>query len=103
MLPSNYKPDTRTFKEKLEIGNRKEEYLVDILNLSKVPAKLNNTTKVTDIDIELTNDDMYIDCKLIETPFYKAREFTGIDPDKCIPISVRHIKSYEKIETSTGK
>lgn len=98
-----YPRDNRTFKERLKIGNEKEKYLVDILNLCGVPARLNNTRSVTDIDIELTTDDIFVDCKLIETPFYKAKEYTGIDPDKCIALNTRHIKAYQKKEKETGK
>lgn len=95
--------DTRTFEEKLLVGQKKENYLIDILNLCGVPAKLNNEDNVFDIDIELTYDDMFVDCKLIETPFIKAREFVNIDPDKCLPINVKHIKTYAEKERTTGK
>jgi hypothetical protein len=98
-----FQPDTRTFAERLQVGNEKEEYLVDILNLCMVPAKLNNETVVTDVDIELTADDMYVDCKYIETPFMKAKQYTGIEADSCMLINKKHVEAYAKKEEETGK
>lgn len=98
-----FQKDTRTFEERLEVGQQKEIYLVDILNLCGVPAKRNNDGNVYDIDLELTYDDMFMDCKLAETPFHKAKEILGIDPDKCLPMQVRHIRNYEQKEKETGK
>jgi len=98
-----FQKDTRTFAERLEVGNKKEVELVDILNWCGVPAKINNDDDVYDIDIELTYDNMFVDCKFAETPFYKAQQFVGIDADKCLPMTVRHIRAYEQKEKITGK
>ncbi|AEO93928.1 gp685 [Bacillus phage G] len=98
-----YKKDNRTFNEKLEIGNKKEDELVEILNWCGIPARINNKENVRDIDIELTYDDMFVDCKLVETPFYKSKQYVNIDPDKCLPMNVSHIQAYDKKEKATGK
>lgn len=99
----SFQKDTRTFYEKLEVGNQKEDELVEILSWCGVPAKRNNDGDVKDIDIELTYDDMFVDCKFAETPFLKAKQYVGIDADKCLPINVTHIRAYEKKERDTGK
>lgn len=98
-----YQKDDRSFEEKLELGNVQEDKLVEILNWCGVPAIRNNSDIVTDIDVVLTKDNMFVDSKLIETPFYKAKQYTGIDPDKCLPINVKHVRTYQRKEQLTGK
>lgn len=98
-----FSPDTRSFEEKLEIGNDKEELLVEILNLSTVPARLNNEEDVKDVDIELTYDEMYVDSKYCETPFYYSKKYVGIDAEDCLTISQKHVKKYAAKEKETGK
>lgn len=95
--------DKRKFSERLEIGNNKEDLLVSILNLNGIPAKLNNTENVKDVDIELTRDNMYIDSKYCESEFLWSKQFTGIEPENCFLINKTHIDSYAKKELATNK
>lgn len=98
-----YRSDTRNFHEKLAIGQEKEDMLVDMLNWSGFNAKRNNEEAVTDVDIELLEDSIYLDAKLMETPFYKAKEYTGFLPENCLTMQVRHINAYAHKEQRTGK
>lgn len=95
--------DTRTFEEKLKIGNEKEEMLIDFLNLCGIKSKKNNETDVTDVDIELTIDNIFLDCKYLETPYHMAFRDTGIQPANCLTLKVRHINNYAKKQFETGK
>lgn len=98
-----YKNDTRTFQEKLSLGQEKEDMLVEMLNWSGFSARRNNEESVTDIDIELIDDFIYIDSKLMETPFYKSQQYTGITPENCLTMQVRHINAYAHKQKRTGK
>lgn len=98
-----YHQDTRTFQEKLAIGQEKEDMLVEMLNWSGFKAQLNNEEMVTDIDIELPEDSIYLDAKFLETPFYKAHQYTGILPENCLTLQSRHINAYAYKEQRTGK
>lgn len=95
--------DTRTFEEKLKIGNEKEEMLLDVLNLSGIKSEKNNEENVKDIDIVLVDDQMFIDCKYMETPYFMAFRDTGIQPANCLTVTTRHINNYAMKQLNTGK
>lgn len=97
------KKDERSFQEKLKIGNDKEELLVELFNSKGIVAKLNNEENVKDVDIELTNDNIYVDSKYLESEFMWSKQFTGIEPENCLLINKSHIESYANKELNTGK
>ncbi|MDF2534284.1 MAG: hypothetical protein K0R18_441 [Bacillales bacterium] len=98
-----YQSDSRSFEEKLKIGNDKEDLLVELLNLNGVPSKLNNEEDVKDIDIELVYDEMYVDSKYLESEFMWSMQHTGIEPENCLLINKSHVEAYAKKEANTGK
>lgn len=95
--------DDKDFHEKLAIGLSKENMLIDILNLSGIPASKYNVENVKEIDIELHEDNLLIDCKYMLTPYHLAYSDVGIQAMNCLTFSERHIKSYEKKEELTNK
>lgn len=98
-----FERDNRGFYEKLALGIEKEIMLTGMLNWSGFKARRNNEESVTDIDIELIDDNIYIDAKFMETPFHKAFQYTGIQPENCLTLQTRHIKNYADKERTTGK
>lgn len=92
-----------SFEERLKMGEEKENFLLDILNLSGFEARKHNVKDIKDIDIELVNENILVDSKYMETPFYKSFEYTGIQPFNCLTVKVNHINKYAKKEKETGK
>lgn len=95
--------DDKDFYEKLALGLDKENMLIDILNLSGIPASKYNIENVREVDIELHEDNIFIDCKYMMTPYHMAYSDVGIQAMNCLTFSERHIKSYEQKERLTGK
>jgi hypothetical protein len=91
-----------SFEERLEIGNDKEYYVNDILNLSGVPSRLNNLENVKDIDLYLSKDNLYMDVKYIEQFFRESKFYTDMEPEDCLIIDKRHIQVYEQKRLDTG-
>lgn len=82
------------FYERLKIGNEKEKYIVEILNLIGLKFEMNNLQNVTDIDLKMDELKIIMDVKYIHTPFFNSETFTGITPDNCLPLSIKHINTY---------
>lgn len=95
--------DTRTFQEKLTLGQEKENMLIDILNLSGFKARSYNDKEVTDIDVELVDDNILIDSKYMGTPFYSSYKYAGIQPADCLTISKKYVNIYDQKEKERGK
>ncbi|MNJ90008.1 hypothetical protein D3C87_75990 [compost metagenome] len=91
------------WKKRLKLGNDKEDLLVGTLNLNGIAARLNNVENNKDVDIELFEDELYVDSKYIETVFLWSKQFTGIEPENCLPLNKTHIESYDKKEKQSGK
>lgn len=93
----------RDFIERLTLGQNYEMRLKDILNDHGVPAKLNNEDNVYDIDLELYDDNMYVDSKFVKTAYTNSFKEYGILPENCMLINVNHVEKYHEKEKSTGK
>ena len=57
---------SRTFRERLELGQNKEHYVNDILNLSGIKSEPNNKSNIYDMDLYLPDHDIYMDVKYLE-------------------------------------
>lgn len=91
-----------TFEERLKLGNDKELYVNDILNLSGLSSKINNIDNVKDIDLYV-NDCVYIDVKYLERVFNDSYFYTDINPCDCLMIDKIHFKNYMTKQRETNK
>lgn len=82
------------FEARLQLGNQKEEYVCDILNLIGLECKQNNLINVTNIDLILENYNILIDVKYVNTPFRNSLRLVGIETQNCLPITKKYIKKY---------
>jgi hypothetical protein len=91
-----------SFQKRLGLGNMKEEYVNDILNLCNIPSELNNEKNVMDIDLFLTKDNLYLDVKYLESYCKDAKFKCNIKEENCLIISNSHLKRYEHKREKTG-
>lgn len=91
------------FNTQLKIGNEKENYVCDILNLCGLKTTTNNNVNVKDIDLKINDLDILLDVKFINTPFNNSKLFVGIEPQDCMPINVKHINTYYDKEIAEKK
>lgn len=89
---------TTKFYEQLKIGNKKENYVCNVLNICGIPTNLNNLEDVTDIDLTLPAHEIIMDVKFLNTPFNNSKSYVDIDPENCILINVNHVRRYYEKE-----
>lgn len=92
---------SNNFYKQLKIGNKKENYVCEVLNICGINAESNNDTIVTDIDLIIHDLKMVMDVKFINTAFTNSETFIGLKPQDCLPINVRHVHNYAKKEQDT--
>lgn len=88
--------ENTNFLQRLELGNDKEYYVNDILNLCGISSRLNNIKDVKDIDLFLFEDNLYVDVKYSGSPFPESEFYTGIKPQNCLILDKKHVTTYEK-------
>jgi hypothetical protein len=91
------------FKQRLKLGQKYEQKIVDIMNNNDIPAILNNSENVKDIDIYLYEDEIYLDSKLFSSYNSNSFDICGIKPLNCMLINTNHIYTYDKLEKETKK
>ena len=92
---------SNNFYKQLKIGNKKENYVCEVLNICGINAESNNDVEVTDIDLIIHDLKMIMDVKFINTAFTNSETFIGLKPEDCLPINVRHVHNYAKKEVET--
>ena len=90
------------FYKQLKIGNEKEKYISEILNLCNIKTVQNNEEEVTDIDLMLPLHKIVMDVKFINTPFNNSQNYVDIPPQDCIPINVSHVNNYYQKQLTSG-
>lgn len=93
--------NNNTFLHQLKIGNKKEHYVCNLLNICGVKTEPNNEEEVTDIDLILPEVKIIMDVKFINTAFNNSKQMVGIEPQDCLPINVRHVHNYYKRQEET--
>jgi hypothetical protein len=83
------------FLQRLELGNDKEYYVNDILNLCSIPSRLNNLKNVKDIDLYLYEHNIYVDVKYAGSSFPDSKFYADIEPSDCLIVDKRHVSNYE--------
>lgn len=91
------------FLKQLKIGNKKETYICNILNLCGIYTKQYNIENVTNIDLILPKLDIIMDVKFINTAFNNSKQIVGIEPQDCLPINIRHVNNYFNEQEQTNK
>lgn len=92
---------SNNFYKQLKIGNKKESYVCEVLNICGISAESNNSEIVTDIDLIIHDLKIVMDVKFINTAFTNSEMFTNLKPENCLPINVKHVHSYNKKEQDT--
>lgn len=89
---------SENFYKQLKIGNEKELFVCNILNLCGIKTESNNQENVKDIDLKMDPLKIIMDVKFINTVFNNAKTFVGLKPENCLPINVSHVNNYFKKE-----
>ncbi|MFW6242951.1 MAG: hypothetical protein ACOC2W_02235 [bacterium] len=92
----------KTFNDRLQDGNDKEDLVKDILNLSGIQCRLNNNNNPLDIDLYLPNDNLYIDVKHLKSHFDGTHYLPFLTAENNLIISLKHLKNYQKKQKKTG-
>lgn len=93
---------SNNFYTQLKIGNKKEHYVCNVLNICGINAESNNSEVVTDIDLIIHDLKIVMDVKFINTAFTNSEMYTGLKPENCLPITVRHVHNYNNKEQETN-
>lgn len=92
----------KSFYQQLKIGNKKEHYVCNLLNICGIKTEPNNQEEVTNIDLILPELKIIMDVKFINTAFNNSELYVGLKPEDCLPINVNHVNNYFKKQEETG-
>lgn len=94
---------SKDFYKLLKLGNEKEHFVCNILNLCGIKTESNNDENVKDIDLKIDELEMIMDVKFINTSFSNSEAFVGLKPEDCLPITIRHVNNYYEKELKEKK